>query len=332
MKRVGYLMNHIVELDNLCEAYCKARRGKRDRREVVRYAEHLDDNLRQLQRELMSGHVTVGHYRYFVIHDPKERTICAAPFGERVMQHALMNVCHPYFDRTLIDTTFATRKGKGAYAALACAQQALRHYAYTVKLDVRKYYDSISHQVLMAQLHRLFKDARLLQIFESIIDSYHTTPGHGLPIGNLTSQYFANLYLSALDHRVKEVWHVPVYIRYMDDMLLAAQNRTLLRHCVDDMEQYVDQTLALTLKPPIYRRAELGQVFLGYRLMPHCCYLSGRGKRRFRSKLLVYNKLLAQSVWDEQQYAEHILPLLAFALHADSRSFRRACLNIDTYA
>lgn len=326
MKRTGHLMERIATLDNLYLAFKKARRGKLKKEEVKEFAEHLDRNIAQMRQELLDGTIAVGEYRYFKIRDPKERTISAAPFRERVLQHAVMNVCHDYFDRTLIDTTYATRKGKGLYAALDKAVEAATHYKYMVKLDYRKHFDSIDHQVLKRRLRRMFKDQALLALFDRIIDSYCVAEGKGLPIGNLTSQYFANLYLSDLDHRVKEEWKADVYIRYMDDILIAGNDREALKQCVGLMTDYSAKELKLTFKPPIFRKSADGQVFLGYRVLPYHCKLSGRSKKRFRSKLLRYDRLLAEGKWSECQYQEHILPLLSFALHSESKLFRASCM------
>ncbi|MGM9688375.1 MAG: RNA-directed DNA polymerase [Alloprevotella sp.] len=322
-------MEQIASLDNLYLAYHKAVRGKQRKLEVRRFAEHFDENMERMRQQIADGTIAVGNYRYFTIHDPKERTICAAPFEERVLQHAIMNICHPHFDKALIDTTYATRKGKGVYAALDKAVEAMSRYTYSVKLDFRKYYDTVDHSVLKCMLRRKFKDGGLLALFDRIIDSYHVAEGRGLPIGNLTSQYFANLYLSGLDHRVKEQWHAPIYIRYMDDMLVGGNDRARLKECVAQMTAYAAEQLKLALKPPVYRHNRCGQTFLGYRVLPYRYILSGRSKRRFRTKLLTYGRLLNEGRWGEADYAEHILPLLSFALHAESSSFRKACLQIS---
>ena len=277
----------------------------------------------------MEGSVEIGEYHYFTIHDPKERTICAAPFRERILQHAIMNVCHQYFDCTLIDTTYATRKGKGVYAELEKAGEAMSFYKYSVKLDFRKYYDSIDHDVLKTKLKRLFKDAKLIQLFEKIIDSYEVTPGKGLPIGNLTSQYFANIYVSELDHRAKEQWNASIYIRYMDDILIVGNEKECLKRCVEEMKNFSSHVLKLKLKPPIFRNSKEGQTFLGYRILPFHYKLSGRSKRRFRTKLILYGKKLNNCKWTEEKYQEHILPLLSFVQHAESKSFRKSCMKTE---
>ena len=328
MKRTGNLTEKIATLDNLYLAFKKAQRGKQTKAEVREFAENLEANMAQMRQEILDGTIAVGEYRYFKIRDPKERVISAAPFRERVLQHAIMNICHDYFDRTLIDTTYATRKGKGLYAALDKAVEAASHYKYLVKLDYRKHFDSIDHEVLKRRLRRMFKDKALLTLFDRIIDSYCVAPGKGLPIGNLTSQYFANLYLSDLDHRVKEQWKAPIYIRYMDDILLAGNDKEELKRCVELMTDYSAHQLLLTFKPPVYRKSADGQVFLGYRVLPYHCKLSGRSKRRFRSKLLTYDRLLGEGRWSQSQYQEHMLPLLSFAQHAESKPFRRACMAI----
>ena len=326
MKRRCHFKERILDIDNLYLAYCKARRGKQQKEEVKEFATHLDRNIAMIRDALDSGNVSLGNYHYFTIHDPKERLICAAPFSERVIHHAIMNVCHDTFDRTLIDTTYATRRGKGVYAALDKAKESMARYEYTVKLDVRKYYDSINHDVLRARLSRMFKDQWLLSLFDTIIGSYGSG-GKGLPIGNLTSQYFANLYLSELDHKAKEEWKVPIYIRYMDDIMMLSDDRLALRRCVAGIRDYAKEELRLTLKPPVYRQAKDGQTFLGYKIMPRHCMLSGRSKRRFRSKLLLYERLYDSGKWDEQCLALHVQPLVAFTMHAESRLFRESVLR-----
>lgn len=329
MKRTGHLMEQITNLDNLYLAYQKACRGKHGKKEVLLFAESFDLNIQTMRSGLLDGTISVGNYHFFTIHDPKERIICAASFPERVLQHAIMNVCHPVFDRVLIDSTYAARKGKGVYAALDYAVKAMTRYKYSVKMDVRRYYDSIDHDVLKCKLRRILKDKELLMLMDKIIDSYELEKGKGLPIGNLMSQYFANLYLSALDHKAKEKWKIPVYIRYMDDILIAADDRMFLRQCVDNLMKYSSEELELTLKPPVFSKAENGQIFLGYRVLPFHYKLSGRSKKRFRSKWLEYNRLLEVNEWTERQYAEHILPLFSFARHAESLTFRKTCLALS---
>ncbi len=328
MKRVGFLIEKIADISNLYDAYGKACRGKYCQSKVKQYSQNLDDNISLLRKQLLNGDIDVGHYHYFTIYDPKKRLICAADFPERILHHAIVNICLPIFDKKLIDTTYATRKGKGIYAALDEAISACTKYEYAVKLDFRKYYDSVLHSVLKQQLRKIFKDGRLLLVFDKIIDSYSVSEGCGIPIGNLTSQYFANTYLSPLDHYVKEQLHAPSYIRYMDDVLIMDNDKERLVHIVKEMSRYASDILGLTLKPPIYRQTKYGQTFLGYKVLPYRCELSGRSKKRFRSKIVKYENYLKNGKWNEQTYQEHVLPLVAFVKHAVSNSFLKSCTKI----
>ena len=322
------MIEKIADTENLYLAFKKACRGKRRKKEVRAFCDNFDANIARLRWQILTGNVDVGRYHYFTIKDPKERLICAASFQERVLHHAIMNVCHECFDRRLISDTYATRPGKGIYAALEKACRAAAKYRYIVKLDFRKYYDSITHDTLKEKLADMFKDPGLLSIFGRIIDSYHGDSGYGLPIGNLTSQYFANIYLSGLDHWAKEKLRLPVYIRYMDDILIAGSDKDDLLNCARKLSGYADKELGLVLKPPECNMSTVGIIFLGYRVLPGHLSLSGRSKRRFRTKLLKYERYLDDGYWTEQDYAEHILPLLAFTGHADSAAFRCSCMEI----
>ncbi len=321
MKRVGYLIDKIADLDNLYLAYTKACRGKRTKREVIEFGRNLNANLRKMSDQIRSGEVEVGNYTYFTIYDPKQRIICAAAFGERVLHHAIMNICHPYFERVLIADTYATRPNKGVYSAIDKARRAVTNYRYVAKLDVRKYFDSIRHSVLKTQLRRMFKDRVLLTIFDKIIDSYSVSDDRGLPIGNLTSQYLANHYLANMDHMIKEQLRVPIYTRYMDDMLLFADDRAKLKEWVSDVQSIVGD-IGLSLKEPIIAPTYRGVAFLGYKLLPHHILLARRSKMRFVRKMVDYTHRLNRGEWCQKQFAEHVIPLTAFVLKASSRLFR----------
>ncbi len=328
MKRAGNLMERILSLDNLMLAYTKAFRGKQDREEVIQYSENIWQKLDELRTGLSEGTFEIGRYHYFWITDPKLRKICAASFDERVMHHAVMNVCHDIFERQLIETTYATRKEKGQYKALKRANAAMRHFRFVAKCDFRKYFDTVCHQTLKRNLARVIKDADVLLLMYRIIDSYETDEGRGLPIGNLTSQYFANFYLSGMDHYVKEVLKVKEYVRYMDDFLVFGMNKREVRRTVEAIEEYARENLELTLKPVVYNNVLQGTSFLGYRLYPHKILLNGRSKKRFVRKYVMYDKLLKENVWSETDYQRHLLPLMAFAEKCNTKGLEKSCVNI----
>lgn len=328
MKRVGNLWNRIVDLDNIALAAHKAFRGKRMKVEVRDFTKNFHENLTVLRNSLIDGSYSFGDYHYFKIFDPKERQICAAPLKERILHHAVMNVCHEYFDRRLISDTYATRPQKGIYKALERLRRKAVSFEYYAKLDVRKYYDSIHHSVLKSQLRRIFKDKHLLSLFDRLIESYSVGSERGLPIGNLSSQYFANTYLSALDHFMKEKRGIAVYIRYMDDVIMLSNDRVKLKAAVNDFIEYSRTNLLLEIKPPLIGRIRNGVNFLGYRVYPRRMYLSSRSKLRFRKKLLTYTKRLSSGEYSEKEFNQHIVPLTAFCQQAVSRSYRAECIRI----
>ena len=325
MKRIGFLFDEICSYDNLLKAYCQASKGKHCKPEVVEFSKRFDENISLLKSGLESGRVTIGNYHYFEIYDPKQRKICAASFPERIMHHAIINVCQPIFEKTLISNTFATRKGKGIYQAIDKAMSLMRHNDYVAKLDYHKYYDSIDHVVLKMKLRRLFKDSRLLNLLDAIIDSYQVADHKGLPIGNLTSQYFANIYLSVIDHASTEQFNAGGYVRYMDDMLVFNTSRIALLEAVRRIK-IMSESQHLKLKSPIIVKTGNGVNFLGYKIYPHHFVMSGRSKRRFRKKLRQYGEKFISGLWTEKELSNHITPLTAFATHGSNYKFRMSSL------
>ncbi|GHT15138.1 hypothetical protein AGMMS4956_14450 [Bacteroidia bacterium] len=328
MKRANYLLDRIADPENLRLAFWKAQQGKSTKPEVARFRQHLDKNLLALRGEILEGKVEVGNYYYFTIYDPKERQICAAAFRERVLHHALMNVCHDNFEQYQIFDSYACRLGKGTYAALDRAKYFQQKYRWFLKLDVRKYFYTIDHAVLKQRLQCRFKEQRLLDIFGSIIDSYAVEHGRGVPIGNLTSQYFANHYLALADHYLKETLCAPAYVRYMDDMVVWTNDKAQLLAIGKQLENYIAQNLHLMLKPFCLNTTDKGLPFLGYLLYPSKTRLANRSRTRFKEKLEDYTDKLQHQAWTQAQYQQHVLPLFAFVCHAETKEWRKRVLTV----
>jgi RNA-directed DNA polymerase len=331
MKRANNLLEKIAEPENLRLAFWKARKGKSYSQGVQSYRENLESNLCALREQILTGKVQVGDYRYFKVHDPKERQICASAFSEQVLHHALMNVCHDYFERAQVFDSYASRPGKGVHAALKRAATFNRPDSWFLKLDVRKFFESIHHDTLKAQLARMFKDYHLLGIFDKIIDSYEAhLPlqgvggcGRGVPIGNLSSQYFANHYLSGPDHFIKKRLGSQAYVRYMDDMVLWHPEKEWLKNAMHVIEDFVKTRLQLNLKPALLNRTKKGLPFCGYLVYPFHIRLSQRSKRRYIKKLKYLDTQHQSGRWDEATCQRRALPLVAFTLYADTGVFRK---------
>ncbi len=322
MKTANQLIEPIADPENLRLAFWKASKGKRHAVEVLAYQKDLDKNLGELRAQILRGVVEVGSYRYFKIYEPKERQICASAFKEQVLHHALMNICHPYFEKQLIFDSYASRKGKGTYAAIERAQYYAYQNRFFLKLDVRKFFDSIQHDVLKAQLARVFEDKKLLSIFNQIIDSYEAQPKRGLPIGNLTSQYFANQFLSPLDHFLKDHKSIRCYVRYMDDMVLWHNDKEVLIQWRDDIIRFIKTELSCDLKPELLNFTTCGLPFLGYLIFHKKIRLTQQSKQRFIRKASDVETFYNMGEWSEMKCQMHILPLLAFVQHADTEGFR----------
>ncbi|MCC5946345.1 MAG: RNA-directed DNA polymerase [Bernardetiaceae bacterium] len=326
MKRANNLLPLIADIDNLRLAFWKASKGKRYADNVLTYQACLDKNLLLLRTQILSGEVSVGNYHYFKIYEPKERQICAAIFSEQVLHHALMNICHPYFERVQIFDSYASRVGKGTHKAIDRAQYYAQRYKCFLKLDVRKFFDSITHEVVKKQLYNLFKEKKLLLIFNEIIDSYSTTAGRGVPIGNLTSQYFANHYLAYLDHFIKEEIKCKGYVRYMDDMLLFHQDKATLKIWQKSITHYLQQNLGNQLKPTLLNYTNRGIPFLGYAIFPTYLRLLHKSKIRFIRKYKKAEQELAEGKISQKEYQEKILPLLSFIDKIKHKKFRKSVI------
>ena len=323
MKRVGQLMERIVHPENLREAFLRAARGKTEKKEVRRFRENLDAELDGIARRLMSGEYQFDSYHFFTIYDPKKRQICAAPFADRVTFHAMMRICHPVFDNFQIFDSYASRKAKGQYQALERARQFARKYRWFAKLDVCSFFDSINHGVMMQQLASLFKDKLLLMHFQTLLDSYHATPGTGLPIGNLTSQYFANHYMAVADHYAKEQLGVKGMVRYMDDVIFFGNDKRLLLEQVSRYTAFVRQKLLMDLHPMVLNRTGCGVPFLGYVVYRYKLRLNERSIRRYKHKVSDLSVELQSGILGEKEFLFRMSALTAFVRKADCRSFRQ---------
>jgi RNA-directed DNA polymerase len=308
MKRLGNLWPQIVEFDNLYIASRQAQKGKRFRENVLTFNYALESEIFTLQSELIKQSYQPGAYRTFEIRDPKPRLISAAPYRDRVIHHALCNIIVPPLDKTMIGETYANRSGYGTHRALKQFTFFARSHQYILQGDIRKYFPSIDHEILKSLLRRKIKCPETLWLIDTIIDgsneqesSIHYYPGdkllallqrrRGLPISNLTSQFFANFYLSPFDHFVKEQLKIRSYLRYVDDFALFSDDREQLAHCLLEMEIYL-QSMRLSLHPIKTQLLETkyGANFVGFRFLPDRIRIRGDNLRRARQRLRYLQK------------------------------------------
>ena len=321
MRRLGGFYDEIHDFGNLLDAFAKVQRGKRSRPDIAEFRERLDENLLGLSAQLQQGDYDFGHYHSFQVFDPKERTIHAAPVRERVIHHAVINRCGEWLEKGLIDDSYACRRGKGQHAALRRAQEFARRHEWCLKLDIKSYFDSIDQRLLLMKLNRRIKDTRAMDLFVALLDSYSTAPGKGLPIGNLTSQYFANLYLDAFD-RWAGAHASRSYLRYMDDMLVFG-DREDLRDLQKDAVAWAQENLLLTIKHGgDLLRVSRGVDFLGFQLRGSHLRLNRRSRHRFLFKLKELRTALADGAITETRYQQRVTALCAFVQQGDTYHLR----------
>jgi hypothetical protein len=264
-----------------------------------------------------------GCYRFFKVHDPKTRQICAAAFRERVAHHALINICGPMLDRSQIRHSYACRKGKGQHRALEQAARWACHHMFYLKMDVARFFDSIDHESLKNMLAAKIRDRRVLVLFSRIIDSFGIVPGKGLPLGNLTSQYFANFYLTGFDRWINQVVRPGKYLRYMDDMVVFGKHLDLIRFR-DQIVTYLRSELRLGLKQSgQINRTEKGMGFLGAVVYPGYLRLSFRAKKRVRRQFKAKEKAFRKGLISESELANDVQSLWAGLCHTKSLGWRK---------
>jgi RNA-directed DNA polymerase len=289
MKSYGGLFNTIISMTNLKRAMHRAALGKHNRGTVQRFLLNGEEELKALQRDIGEGDYVPGDYDQFMIMDPKPRLISCADFRDRIVHHAVCAVIAPLIERRLIADNFACRKGKGSHRALLRAREFTYQYANFLKTDIRHYYDTIDHQILLEKLQTLFREKKVIHLLQGIIQ--HPVPGQmsgkGLPIGNLTSQWFANLYLDEVDHWLKEEWKVKGYIRYMDDLACWDDSRERLNALTVDLSFCLTERLHIEMKSErtFVSPCSEGIPFLGWRVYPNLLRRQGNRLRRQRRLL-----------------------------------------------
>lgn len=257
MKRRGHLYQEIISLENLRAADTIAQKGKSDQYGVILHNRNREANIQALHIALRDKTYRTSPYHVFPVYEPKERMIYQLPYyPDRIVHHAIMRILEPFFVACFTADTYSCIKGKGIHAASYALRGSLRDQAgteYCLQLDIRKFYPSVDHSILKNLLRKKFKDEDLLWLLEEIIDS-----APGLPIGNYLSQYFANFYLTGMDHWLKEVKGIRYYFRYADDLIILSPDKPSLHLLRIEIGEYLKVKLRLEIKK-------------NYRVFPTAC-------------------------------------------------------------
>jgi len=331
MKRVGELFERLTAFHHLHRSALLAARGKHRSVEVIRFLFNIERRIFEYRADLLGGTYCPGPFRIFEISDPKKRTIAAAPFRDRVLHHAICLLVEPIFERSYIFDSYACRRGKGPQHAIQRAQHFARRSEYFLKLDVRKYFASVDRNVLKSLIERKIKDRKFLSLLDRIIDNplQEDSPGKGLPIGNLTSQHFANFYLNGLDHFVLDRVRPNGYLRYMDDMILFGDEKASLWRAREGISKFLNSFLALELKQSATKLAPVseGVPFLGFRVYRNVRRLSSDHLKRLRRKIKRRQSALANKGISERSYLDSVRSLISYAGHGNTRNIRNSLFS-----
>jgi retron-type reverse transcriptase len=344
MKTHKNLYAKICSFENLLQAAKQAAAGKRFRPKVLAFFNDLEGNALQLLRALRTFSYQPGGYESFYIYEPKKRMISKAPFRDRVVHHMLINVIGPLFERRFIFDSYANRIGKGTHAGIRRLQQFMRQAKYVLKIDLRQYFPSIDHEILKREIRRVIADPETLWLIDKIIDGSNPQvetnwyfPGddlftpferrRGLPIGNLTSQFFANVYLNAFDHFVKERLRCRFYLRYVDDSAFLHDSPLYLQALLPPLQGFLGRfRIKLHLDKCQIRPVQCGQRFLGQMVFPRHRLLAPANVRRFARRMRRFQKKYARRKITLPEIRQSLMSWLGHARQANTWSLRRALM------
>lgn len=341
MRRQYDILERFASFEALHQAHIRARKGKRERAEVMRFSQNLEPELLQLSRQLHSGTFRTGRYRLFRVFEPKERTVAALPYRDRVVHHALISEIEPLFEKTFHHDSYACRPGKGMHAGADRAQQFLRQVQrgsgriYVLKADISKYFDSIDHGVLKRLIRRKIGCPATLAVCDEVIDSAAVIGDlapKGLPLGNLTSQLWANIYLHELDDFVKHGLREKRYLRYMDDFCVVHHDKAHLQRIRRDIEHFLWDQLRLTTNHktqvfPVAQYRGRGLDFLGYKIWPHHRRVRKDSVLRMRKKMRKMQRQYARGDIGLDDVRAVVASWIGHVSHADSENLRAELLG-----
>lgn len=342
IKRIGNLYQEIYSFENLFEAFLMARKKKKDRREVLEFTANLEENLIELQNELIHRTYKVGEYYEFFVNEPKRRMVMALPFRDRVVQWAIYRVVNPIFESQFYEHSYACRVGKGTHSAANKLQKWLKivekrpEKYYYLKMDISKYFYRVDHEILIKMIRKRVKDEEVLSLLTLIIKSEDTDFGlpvgsslievtdresdTGMPIGNLTSQMFANIYLNELDKFVKHALKTHFYARYMDDFIILSDDKSELHDFKNQIIVFLDDELRLqTNNKTCVRPIALGIEFVGYKIWATHKKIRKSTTKRVRKKLRFTQKQYARGEITAEKVSQTVQSCFAVFDNADSK-------------
>lgn len=333
---------NLISLENLFQAWDEFKKGKRNKKDVQEFEFHLEDNLFGLYESLKNKTYKHGYYEDFYVIDPKRRHIHKAKVSDRILHHLLYTYLYQLFDKTFIFDSYSCRLEKGTHKAVKRLEQFSRkvskNYArdcWALKLDIKKFFANVNHKILLSILEEKIEDQDTLNLLEEVIESFHSAnlasqgqalqSCNGIPLGNLTSQIFANIYMNELDQFVKQKLKIKYYIRYADDFIILDSNKDNLYKYTSILVNFLDENLKLELHPNkiILRKLSWGIDFLGYIVLPHYILPRTKTKKRIIKRILK-ERISNQSL---QSYLGYLKHANTYRLRENLKAHNWICLS-----
>ena len=312
--------SNLISIENLFQAWSEFRKGKSKRFDVQEFERHLEDNLFELQESLKNKTYRHGNYQSFYVNDPKQRHIHKAGVSDRVVHHLLYTFLYELFDNSFIYDSYSCRLDKGTHKGVRRLEKFTRKVSknytepcWALKCDIKKFFASVDHEILYQLLVKKIQDQDILWLLKQVIESFNIDNTHkGIPLGNLTSQIFANIYLNELDQFVKHKLKIKYYLRYADDFLVLSNYKDTLQRSLVIIAEFLKNDLKLDLHPDkiVFRNIKWGIDFLGYIVLPH--YILPRTKTRRRIFIKLKEKM------NKDNFNQSLQSYLGYLKHANA--------------
>ncbi len=331
------LYQNLISLSNLFLAYKKAKKGKSKKPYVLEFIKDLPKNLKDLNLELSSQTYRPKPLTTFIIRDPKTRKISKSDFRDRIIHHALVNILEPIFDKSFIFDSYANRKTKGTLKAIQRFDKFKRKVSknntincYVLKADIRHYFENVDHEILIKIIKRKVKDEKIIWLIKQILNNFNSeTIGKGMPLGNLTSQFFANVYLNELDKFIKHKLRIRYYIRYVDDFVIFHKSKDKIERYKSTINKFLNANLNLELHQGKSKVLSLNQgiTFLGFRNFYNHKLLKKTNIRKIKSKITLFENQLKQNLINYDKIYSSFESWLAHAMHANTIKLRKSFIE-----
>ena len=326
--KLAHNFESMISVENLLSAWQEFERGKRNRRDVQEFSLHLMDNIFLLHNDLLHHTYRHGKYQAFKINDPKPRDIHKASVRDRLLHHAIYWILYPFFDRIFIADSYSCRVGKGTHRAIGRFREFAHKISknntrtcWALKCDIRKFFANINHEILLQILREYILDEKIIWLLESVIESFSSArPCIGLPLGNLTSQLFVNMYLNKLDQFVKHKLKAEYYIRYCDDFVILSGNKVWLERQIPSIKNFLWKKLWLELHPDkvFIKTVSSGMDFLGSVNFSNHRILRTTTKKRMLSKIKEKRFLLREELISKETFNQSLQSYLGMLSHANA--------------